>query len=214
MSDVSLSGKSEERRAEKGAGAQELAAGRNETLIGCRDAFERAFRANGFMYSLQWNGHNYVDRATQDYWTIWQCSWLARALPSEIRLTKAEWADAILAGFQNENNRTKVDEWEAAYAMLFKQLNEATSQKRESGEAITHRRPYLRGDESIPGATIRCRNGDKTWHPLAQLKAYNDIAERFLVEKIDSGEAFDELMQVYGGNFGSRNEIEDGASNG
>jgi len=51
---------------------------------------------------------------------------------SEIRLTQTEWADKILADFQTENNRTKADEWEAAYAMLFRQLNELAATKRES----------------------------------------------------------------------------------
>lgn len=43
--------------------------------------------------------------------------------PSEMRMTKEEWADNILAEFKNEGNRTKVEEWAAAYAMLFKQLS-------------------------------------------------------------------------------------------
>lgn len=40
------------------------------------------------------------------------------------RLTKEQWADAILAEFKTEGNRTKIDEWAAAYAMLFKQLSD------------------------------------------------------------------------------------------
>ncbi len=47
------------------------------------------------------------------------------------RLTKEQWADVILKDFQTENNRTKVDEWEAAYAHLFKQLNEVCGPKRK-----------------------------------------------------------------------------------
>lgn len=62
---------------------------------------------------------------------------LYRALISEqqreIRLTKEQWANVILADFQTENNRTKADEWAAAFAHLFKQLQIACASKREAG---------------------------------------------------------------------------------
>ena len=47
------------------------------------------------------------------------------------RLTKEEWANTILAEFKTEGNRTKEDEWEAAYAMLFKQLNQMRNPESE-----------------------------------------------------------------------------------
>lgn len=46
-------------------------------------------------------------------------------------LTKEQWADKILADFKNEGNRTKLEEWEACYAHLFKQLSAITATKRE-----------------------------------------------------------------------------------
>jgi hypothetical protein len=60
--------------------------------------------------------------------------WNTRAPVSqgEIRFTKEEWADHILANFKTEDNRTKAEEWEASYAMLFKQFTDVCGQKRES----------------------------------------------------------------------------------
>lgn len=80
-----------------------------------------------------------------------------REAQGDLRLTKEQWADAILADFQTENNRTKADEWEAAYAVLFKQLQEVCRQKRELSEADKILKLFLEADTAF-------NHGDDTSH--------------------------------------------------
>ena len=75
--------------------------------------------------------------------------------PSKIRLTKAEWADAVLRDFKTEGNRTKAEEWEASYAMLFKQMIELTATKRESGGQCS-----VCGDVHEGKTPLTCETGD------------------------------------------------------